>query len=918
MIVLADQSEGDVVFVTVSDGLVSVTATVSVFPPLSLVPVLRAGEVLFAVEDTPLAVASTFFGVGSQSMNDGNVTSETGLTAEISLPNVDGIQILESSPTEVTFTGPPLALDDVLRQLVLVFADEFAGEDVISITVVDEFGSASVTANIRVAPVNDPPVLVVLQTTLTLLEDEIFTLTPAGVVVDDVDSPMLTVTFTSLEAFGRVEPADRDSVPAAVAVSGDANRVTLDGPLGDIQTVLLALAYVHPRNEFGIDQILVTVSDEFGVGSSATIDVMIIAVNGDLEPSFGVSTVAVVEETLARIPPDWLTFASPETLGVADLAVTVGSEAGSVQVASGVSLVDVDIMDVGDGVINIVGSLADVNLALGQLSFQPYPDVFGSFPLSVNATDDLDRVVVGSVVVEIEPVDDSAVIVVVEAIVETTEETPVSLSGVVTISDIDRLADEDVVLNFTAANGVLSISDYGSWDTVVEVDADVSWYSISVPYSDVDAVLEALMYEPVLDYVTPASEVNAAEGARFDVSVSNNVGDPTVGNAFVQVTGVNDGPVIELESSVVGGRFEAGAVNVVLVDALVASIDDVDAGDGDLLFSIVATADGGIPIVSVPAIVGITTVESDVNSVVLAGPISLLRLIPAVASVARPGVQFSGDVAVLVSLNDLGNSGIGNVISTEQEVVVNFEAFEVDCAGAALGSLVTDVCGVCGGRAETFGPNITVDDCSAGPQIVSLELVDTSGTVGFADGDRIVVTFDRSTNFAPSTLLSKEGVDEVVQFFNEPQMQMEAELQTRQIPDGAALVSLGTLYNGAWLSGSQLTITMLDVSGAGPLPEPNVTRAAIIGDVFDMTEPSMNSRSISPLAAGDFGVASALISGGAGDDEGAAPDDECATIGSLCLSTFIAIVTGSVLLLSSAVLILSRSKGKADATGGIG
>lgn len=118
------------------------------------------------------------------------------------------------------------------------------------------------------------------------------------------------------------------------------------------------------------------------------------------------------------------------------------------------------------------------------------------------------------------------------------------------------------------------------------------------------------------------------------------------------------------------------------------------------------------------------------------------------------------------------------------------------------------------------------------PTIVSLWAANGGNAIAYDTGDTITITFSRSTNYAhysPSALLSTDDVNSLFSFSQ----------------------SLGSVYNGSWISASVFVITCINANGASPKIG-SLTVKPIHAELRDAQSISPAINSTSPLLNGTF------------------------------------------------------------------
>ncbi|WNG60199.1 tandem-95 repeat protein [Archangium gephyra] len=402
-------------------------------------------------------------------------------------------------------------------------------------------GTATGTVTVTVIDTNNPPTAA--NDSLTVAEDSAATV--VNVLANDSTAPdtgeTLTVTAVSTAANG------------TVTLSGGVVRFT-------------------PAPDFaGTTSFTYTVSDGNGGTATATVNVTVTAVN-----DAPVNTVPVAQSTSEDTP---LVFSSLRALAVTDvdavtgeLRITLTATAGTVTLSgiSGLTFLSGD--GTADTSMTFTGALANINVALKDLTYSPNAGVSGSGSITLTSNDQGNTGAGGpqgdtdTVLISIGAVNDAPV---------------VGAPG-------PQALPEDGSLVFSAAGGnAFSVSDEdvgaGALRVTLSVSHGTLWLASSIGLSfstgdgsddaavtftgtldDVRRALDGLRFQPTANFNGPAS-------LSFSVDDQGNTGSGGAKSASatvnLTVTPVNDLPIAANDSLALDEDSAATVVNVLANDS---------------------------------------------------------------------------------------------------------------------------------------------------------------------------------------------------------------------------------------------------------------------------------------------------------------------------------------------------------------
>ncbi|MBM7060389.1 retention module-containing protein [Pseudomonas sp. UL073] len=279
----------------------------------------------------------------------------------------------------------------------------------------------------------------------------------------------------------------------------------------------------------------------------------------------------------------------------------------------------------GTGTLVLTGSSAAINLALSGLKYTPVADFNGDDTLSVTTSDG--------------QIDRTDLI--------TLNVTPVNDAPTATAIDLHSMA-EDGSLIITQAQLLASAHDVDG-DTLRAVDLTVSSGRGSLT-ANPDG---SWTFKPAQDWSGPVS---------FSYGVSD--GTVTVANsASLTVTPVNDAPTISAPATSTIDEDHS----LTFTGANAIRIADVDAGTAALRFHVLVSNG--------------TLTLADGTTTNAAGALSFTGSLAAInakleGAVFTPNANYFGPANIVVSVNDLGNSGAGGELRASQTIKVTVNAVD--------------------------------------------------------------------------------------------------------------------------------------------------------------------------------------------------------------------------------------------------
>ncbi len=584
----------------------------------------------------------------------------------------------------VVLTGALAAVNVALEGLTYTPDAEFHGSDTLSITT-DDLGNTgggalqdTDTVMLSVVSVNDRPVNTVPLTPQTLDEDASLTFssgTGNAISVADADAHQGTGELQVTLSVGN--GALTLSQQTGLAVTGNGTgMVELTGQVSAVNAALEGLIYAPDANFNGADSLSITTDDLGNTGppgplqDTDTVDLMVTALNDG-----PVNTVPLTLQTLDE--DTTLTFSSGNGNAISVADADAGEGTGEVQVTLAVSNgtlslganVGLSFVD-GNNTATVVirGSLTALNTALEGLGYTPDADYSGPDTLTVT-TDDLGNTGlpgplqdIDTVAIQVDAVNDPPVNT-VPTTQTLNEDTPLVFStangNAITVADVDAEGAGDISVTLTVANGILTLGPTGSLSGFTgDGSGNVA---LTGQVSAVNAALEDLTY-------TPNANFNGADSLDITTDDLGNSGSggpqqdaDTIG---LQILPVNDAPVVSAPAPQTINQGDSLAFQ----GAAAIAASDIDIGGGLFMVDIALQTPGnggslvldldGLILMSPPAAtITFFASQTKVNEVLSDGSL-----------VYTPAADFTGTEGVVVTVNDLGGTGLGGAL-TDTEVV---------------------------------------------------------------------------------------------------------------------------------------------------------------------------------------------------------------------------------------------------------
>jgi hypothetical protein len=433
-------------------------------------------------EDNTLTLSTA--NVNNLSVSDldaGTGSLQIGLSVlhgTLNLTSTTNLSVTGNNTNSITATGQLADLNNAFSAgLAYTPSLNFNGDDTLTMLTNDQGNTGSGgaksdtdTLTITVNAINDAPVLTAPSSAATNENmDLIFSVTNLNQIsAADVDAGTADVQFSLSVAHGTLSLKTGFSGLAFTTGDGTADAsMTFTGKLTDINSALNGLKYTPETNYSAGDTLDVSVNDQGNTGSggalsdSKSIPITIDAINDP--PVNHLPTAQNVNEDNS------LTFTTGNQISVTDVdastfdvQVTLGVNNGTLSLFSTSGLTFGSGDGNADASMTFSGNLTDINTALNGLVFNPPADYNGNVTLSITS-DDLGHSGTGgaktdtdTLTITVNAINDAPVNTVPGA-QSTSEDTPLSLSGPISVADVDA-GSQPVQVDLSMLHGKLNLA----------------------------------------------------------------------------------------------------------------------------------------------------------------------------------------------------------------------------------------------------------------------------------------------------------------------------------------------------------------------------------------------------------------------------------------------------------------------------
>ena len=631
-------------------------------------PVLTLPSTLNFSEDTSGFI--TGISVSDADAGSGSVTLTLSVPAgRLYALTSGGVTVQGSGTGVLVLSGSVANLNAFIAALEVSFlaAPNANGDITLSVTINDNGNTgtdgaetASGTVTLRVAAVNDAPVITV-PSGISLTEDIAGAIT--GISFSDVDAGAGQLTVTLSVTAGALSA----SSGSGIVIGGTATAMTLTGTLADLNAFIAAskVLYTPAANATGVVTLTVSINDNGNTGSGGslsdtkTVDLNIAAVND--APTIAVPVrLDFSEDTAGAVTG--ISIADVDA-GGSVVTLTLAVPAGTLAAlnANGVT-----VTGSGSGTLVLTGSIADINafIAASRVSYLSAPNANGDVTLTATVND-LGNTGSGgalsasdTVVLRIAAVNDAPVITVPSSI-SLTEDTAGVITGI-TVSDVDA-GSGLLTVTLSVPSGTLSaISGNG-----VTVGGSAGALTLTGSQADLNAFIAAggLRYLPGANI---AGQVTLSVSVNDNGNTGSGGGQTASASITLDIAAVNDAPV-----NIVPGSQQTAGGSPLVFDAAHGNairIQDVDAGGGQLLVTL--SADHGL--LRLSRVAGLTFMNGTANgSATLTFTGTLADINAALDGlVYEAAANYVGPATLRIVTDDQGNSGSGGALSATSSIAI--------------------------------------------------------------------------------------------------------------------------------------------------------------------------------------------------------------------------------------------------------
>lgn len=539
-------------------------------------------------------------------------------------------------------------------------------------------GGSTATVAVHVTCVNDAPVNSV-PGAQDVLEDGTLTFTGSTAIsVADVDAAAGDELEITLTVSGGTVTLGRTTGLTFSTGDGTADATTtFSGTQAGLNAALEGLVYTPTPGTTGARELTITTDDQGHTGGPAETDsdsvAITVAALNRAPVNHMPASQSVDEDTdlvLSEAEGNLISVTDVDA-GNAVVATTIGVAHGALTLARTTGLTFLSGSTGASGLIQVEGTLDDINAALDGVTFSPDADYSGADQLSI-VTDDRGHTGVGGsqsdtddLTITIDPVND-APSATAPAAVSVDEDDTFTFSAdddtALSVADVDAAAD-DLTVDVSVTHGTVSL---GSTTGLVVTGDGTGALTATGTVAALDAALEDTTYTPTGDYEGPAT-------LTLDVSDngSTGAGGTKTGTASTAITvgGVNDAPVLTAPAAASlnqGGTlaFDAGT-------GLEVSVSDVDAGSGDVAVDL--AVDHGTLTLAATTDLDVTVGDgTDDSAVSFTG--SLADVNAALDGlVYAPAAGYFGTDQLAAEVDDLGNTGSGGARTDSADVAITVD-----------------------------------------------------------------------------------------------------------------------------------------------------------------------------------------------------------------------------------------------------
>ena len=413
--------------------------------------------------------------------------------------------------------------------------------------------------NIAITPVNDAPVNTVPGAQTINANTALVFSDTRRITVNDVDAGANPVRVTLTASQGTLTLAGNTGLTFD---SGDgvADAVmTFTGTLANINTALNNLSFQPLANFTGAAALTISTNDLGNTGGGALVDTDTVAITVRAMNSAPVNTVpgtqVIWEDSALVLSGARRITVSDIDAGANPVQVTLTADQGTATLAGTTGLTFSGGDGAADAVMTFTGTLADINTALNNLSFQPLANFNGAAALTIS-TNDLGSggssalVDTDTVAITVLPVNDAPVNV-VPGVQTINEDTALVFSGArrITVSDVDA-GTNPMRVTLNASQGTLTLAGTTGLTFSSGDGAADAAMTFTGTLADINTALNNLSFQPLANF-------NGAAALTISTNDLGNGGGGALSDTdtvAITVLPVNDAPV----NTVPGAQINLG------------------------------------------------------------------------------------------------------------------------------------------------------------------------------------------------------------------------------------------------------------------------------------------------------------------------------------------------------------------------
>ncbi|MUH01324.1 DUF4347 domain-containing protein [Scytonema sp. UIC 10036] len=556
------------------------------------------------------------------------------------------------------------------------------------------FSVETATADIKVNPVNDAPVINA-PTELTVEEDQplVINTSNGAISISDVDAGNQVVAVTLTATNGTISLNSSGGLPFTFTNGDGVEDVSMSftGTLANINTALLGMKF-HATPNTTDGKIAINVDDlgKTGAGgaktSDRTVNIKINPVNDAPVNTVPTTLLTTAEETALVFGENQIQISDADA---ADKIVEVKLTAahGTLTLAS---TPEVNITDNTTGQVTVSGTIPKINTALNSLSFTPTLNFNGDTTVQITTNDKGNTGAGGeksdtdTINIYVSPVNDAPVILSNSVTVKTaiteddTNNNGILVSEIITgnASDVDAGALQGIaIVKTNTTNGQWQYSTDGgsSWNEFGTVSTTSALLLASEPNTKIRFIpspnFTGNMGDGLTFHAWDRSE--GYNGERFNVSVNGLTTPFSTGTATAAftVSPVNDEPVI---SAPVELATDEDTPLVINASNGVISIVDIDAGDSTPVTVTLNATNGTISLNGTREGLIFTSNGSDgIEDVTMTFTGTLANINNALLGMKfHPTANSVVEGKIDITVDDKGNTGSGGAKTATSSVIV--------------------------------------------------------------------------------------------------------------------------------------------------------------------------------------------------------------------------------------------------------